>query len=176
MREAGQIQYTGLVIASWCAYSLLGGFAYGAVHRPIAPLLLLTLLAVFTIPVGLGNGTWWLLALAMLPAGFLCAPALTATADAVARLAPPSVRGEATGLHGSALTIGIATGAPLAGFVMDRTSPAWGFAATGGLGLLIVLACLPIALRHSRTAAAAGQAAQAVRLSASQDDVVDAKS
>jgi predicted MFS family arabinose efflux permease len=154
MRAAGEVQYTGAVIACWCAYSLLGGFTYGMVHRPVAPLLLLTLLAVFTIPVGLGNGTWWLLALVMLPAGFLCAPTLTATADAVSRLAPPAVRGEATGLHGSALTIGVAAGAPLAGFVMDRSTPAWGFAVTGGLGLLIVLVCLPVALRHRRAGAA----------------------
>ncbi|GAA0796830.1 MFS transporter [Spirilliplanes yamanashiensis] len=150
MRAAGEVPMTGAVIAAWCAFSLLGGFAYGMVRRPVAPQLLLLLLAVFTIPVGLGNGTWWLLALSLIPAGLLCAPTLTATADAVSRLAPPSVRGEATGLHGSALTIGIATGAPLAGWVMDTTAPAWGFAATGGLGLLIVLICLPIALRHRR--------------------------
>lgn len=150
MRSAGEVSMTGAVIACWCAFSLLGGFAYGMVRRPVAPLLLLALLAIFTIPVGLGNGTWWLLALTLLPAGLLCAPTLTATADAVSRLAPPAVRGEATGLHGSALTIGIATGAPLAGFVMDRSAPAWGFAATGGLGLLIVLACLPVVLRHRR--------------------------
>lgn len=150
MREAGQIPWTGAVIALWCLYSLAGGFAYGAVHRPLSPLLLLALLAVFTIPVGLGGSTWWLLALALLAAGSLCAPTLTATADAVSRLAPPTVRGEAMGLHGSALTVGMAVGAPLAGLVMDATAPAWGFAATGGLGLLIVLACLPVELRHRR--------------------------
>ena len=150
MRAAGEVSMTGAVIAAWCAFSLLGGFAYGMVRRPVAPQLLLLLLALFTIPVGLGNGTWWLLALSLIPAGLLCAPTLTATADAVSRLAPPSVRGEATGLHGSALTIGIATGAPLAGWVMDNSAPGWGFAATGGLGLLIVLVCLPIALRHRR--------------------------
>jgi predicted MFS family arabinose efflux permease len=148
MKAAGQLEYSGAVIALWCCYSLLGGFAYGGLHRPVAPLLLLALLAVLTLPVGLGGSSWWLLGLAILPAGLLCAPTLTATADAVSRLAPPSVRGEATGLHGSALTIGIATGAPLAGFVMDHSSPAWGFAATGGLGLLIVLACLPVELRR----------------------------
>lgn len=158
MRETGQVEWTGAVVALWCAYSLLGGFAYGAVRRPIPPLMLLTLLAVLTIPVGLGGSSWWLLGLALLPAGALCAPTLTATADAVSRLAPPAARGEATGLHGSALTIGIATGAPLAGFVMDHSAPGWGFAATGGLGLIIVLICLPAALRDRRSGSEPGTA------------------
>ena len=158
MRAAGEVQWTGAVVALWCLYSLLGGFAYGAVRRPVSPLFLLALLAVFTIPVGLGGRTWWLLGLALVFAGALCAPTLSATADAVSRLAPPSVRGEATGLHGSALTIGLAVGAPLAGAVMDATSPGWGFAATGGLGLLIVLACLPVELRHRRAESAAAAA------------------
>lgn len=156
MREAGQLRYTGAVVALWCVYSLVGGFAYGAVRRPLSPPVLLALLAVFTIPVGLGAGNWWLLGLTLVAAGSLCAPTLTATADAVSRLAPPAVRGEATGLHASALTVGLAIGAPLAGVVMDATSPAWGFAATGGLGLLIVLGCLPVELRHRRASHAAG--------------------
>jgi predicted MFS family arabinose efflux permease len=162
MREAGQVKWTGAVIALWCVYSLIGGFAYGAVRRPMSPLLLLTLLSVLVIPVGLGGGTWWLLGLALIGAGAMTAPALTSTADAVSRLAPPAVRGEATGLHGSALTVGLAIGAPLAGAVMDATSPAWGFTATGGLGLLIVLACLPTELRHRRAAREAATADDAV--------------
>lgn len=159
MRATGEVQWTGAVIALWCFYSLLGGFAYGAVRRPVSPLFLLALLAVFTIPVGLGGSSWWLLALSLVLAGSVCAPTLSATADAVSRLAPPSVRGEATGLHGSALTVGLAVGAPLAGAVMDATSPAWGFATTGGLGLVIVLACLPVELRHRRRAARLTQTA-----------------
>jgi predicted MFS family arabinose efflux permease len=150
MTAAGQLEWSGAVVALWCGYSLVGGFAYGALRRPVAPLLLLGLLAVLTLPVGLGGSAWWILGLAILPAGLLCAPTLTATADAVSRLAPPAVRGEATGLHGSALTVGIAVGAPLAGYVMDHSSPAWGFAATGGLSLLIVLVALPFELRRRR--------------------------
>ncbi|MDG4829179.1 MFS transporter [Solwaraspora sp. WMMD1047] len=150
LREADQVGWTGLVLTVWGAYSLTGGFAYGAASRPISPLLLAALLCLCTIPVGLGGGQWWLLALALLPAGLLCAPTLAATADAVSRLAPAGVRGEAMGLHGSAITIGMALGAPLAGAVIDATSPAWGFAATGLLGALVVLAVLPGELRRRR--------------------------
>ncbi|WP_326563012.1 MFS transporter [Micromonospora sp. NBC_01796] len=150
LREHGQVGWTGAVLTMWAAYSLVGGFAYGALSRPVSPLLLTVLLGLATIPVGLGGGRWWLLSLALLPAGALCAPTLAATADAVSRLVPASVRGEAMGLHGSAITVGVALGAPLAGAIIDTTSPAWGFAATGLLGTLTALLSLPLHPRRPR--------------------------
>jgi predicted MFS family arabinose efflux permease len=140
LREAGQISFTGAVLTAWGLYSLAGGFAYGAMARPPSPLVLLTLLAALTVPVALSGGKWWLVALALLPAGALCAPTLAAAADAVSRMAPAAVRGEAMGLHGSAITVGLALGAPLAGAVIDHTSPPWGFAATGLVGLAVAAA------------------------------------
>lgn len=151
LREAGQVQWTGAVLGVWAAYSLIGGFAYGSATRPIPPLGLMAALALCTIPIGLAGGQWWLLAIALLPAGALCAPTIAATADAVSRLAPASARGEAMGLHGSAMTVGIALGAPLAGAVIDLSSPAWGFAAIGAAGALIALVALPAELRRRRS-------------------------
>lgn len=139
LRDAGQVEFTGLVLTMWGVYSLVGGFAYGAATRPISPLVLLAGLGLATVPVGLAGGQWWLLCLTLVAAGALCAPTLAATADAVSRLVPPSVRGEAMGLHGSAMTVGLAIGAPLAGAVIDATGPAWGFAATGALGAAVAL-------------------------------------
>ncbi|WP_406109051.1 MFS transporter [Micromonospora globbae] len=153
LRESGEAGWTGVVLAMWAVASLVGGFAYGATHRPIPPLALMAALAVCTIPVGLGGSHWWLLCLAMIPAGALCAPTIAATADAVSRLAPAQVRGEAMGLHGSAVTVGIAVGAPLAGAVIDASAPAWGFAVTGAIGALVALAVLPVELRRRRAAA-----------------------
>jgi predicted MFS family arabinose efflux permease len=147
LRDAGQVEWTGAVLAMWGAYSLVGGFVYGAVQRPVTPLALLVVLAALTVPVGLGGGSWWLLSLALVPAGALCAPTLAATADAVSRLAPAAVRGEAMGLHGSALTVGLALGAPLAGAVIDASGPGWGFAATGLVGLLVAALVAPVQLR-----------------------------
>jgi predicted MFS family arabinose efflux permease len=150
LRSTGELAWTGLVLSLWAVYSLTGGFAYGTVKRGFSPVLLLAPMAVLTIPVGLGGGHWWLLALLLLPAGALCAPTITASADAVSRLTPASARGEAMGLHNSALTVGVALGSPIAGLVMDTWSPRWGFAAVGGLGVLITVLVLPAELRRRR--------------------------
>lgn len=150
LRDSDQLRWTGAVLGLWAAYSLVGGFAYGAVRRPFSPLLLIALMAAFTVPVALTDGSWWLIAIALVPAGSLCAPTITATADAVSRLAPASARGEAMGLHNSSLTVGVALGAPLTGAVMDATSPSWGFAAAGGFSGVIALAVLPLILRGRR--------------------------
>jgi predicted MFS family arabinose efflux permease len=151
LRAAGELPYTGLVLAVWAAYSLVGGFVYGTLHRAVPPLALVAALCAFTIPVGLASGQWWLLCLALLPAGALPAPTLAATADAVSRLAPPAVRGEAMGLYSSSITVGLALGAPLAGWVVDTSGrPGWGFAACGVAGLLVTaLATTLTALRRA---------------------------
>ncbi|MBQ1027330.1 MFS transporter [Micromonospora sp. C95] len=155
LRESGDAGFTGAVLSVWAVASLLGGFAYGAVRRSFSPVALMGLLSLCTIPVGLGGSHWWLLCLALIPAGALCAPTIAATSDTVSRLAPAGVRGEAMGLHGSAVTVGIAVGAPLAGAVIDASAPLWGFAVTGAIGALVALAVLPIELRHRRADIAA---------------------
>jgi len=163
LQHSGEVAWTGAVLGMWAAYSLVGGFAYGTVRRGLLPLTLFTPMALLTIPVGLAGGHWWLLGLLLLPAGALCAPTITATADAVSRLTPASARGEAMGLHNSSLTVGVALGAPLAGVVMDALSPAWGFAAVGGVGLLVAVAVLPGELRRRREEAAPAADALLVR-------------
>jgi MFS family permease len=60
------------------------------------------------------------------------------------------------GLHNSSLTVGVALGAPLAGVVMDTWSPAWGFAAVGGVGLVVAALALPAELRRRREQPADG--------------------
>jgi MFS family permease len=171
LRDTGELSWTGLVLSLWAVYSLLGGFAYGTVKRGLAPVALLAPMAALTIPVGLGGSHWWLLALLLIPAGALCAPTITASADAVSRLTPASARGEAMGLHNSALTVGVAAGSPVAGLVMDIWSPAWGFAAVGALGVLVTLAVLPAELRRRRTDAEASEAPTATPASASAGPV-----
>jgi predicted MFS family arabinose efflux permease len=151
LRDGGQVGWTGLVLAMWGAYSLIGGFVYGAITRPLSSAVLMGLLSLFTIPVGLA-GDWWWLCLALVPAGLLCAPTLAATADEVSRLVPAAARGEAMGLYGSALTVGLAVGAPLAGTVIDTLGPSWGFAATGVVGGLVALVVLPVHRRQRQLA------------------------
>ncbi|WP_018586406.1 MFS transporter [Salinispora arenicola] len=155
LRDNGDIGFTGVALAIWAVASLVGGFAYGAATRAPSPLALLAVLSIATIPVGLAGGNWWLLGLVLIPAGLLCAPTLAATSDAISRLAPVDARGEAMGLHGSAITVGIAVGAPLAGAVIDASAPAWGFAVTGAVGGLVALVVLPVELRRRRAGAPA---------------------
>ncbi|MEE6257918.1 MFS transporter [Plantactinospora sonchi] len=152
LQHSGQVAWTGLVLALWGVFSLVGGFAYGAVRRPPSAVRLTLLLGLCTVPVGLGGDQWWGIVLALAPAGLLCAPSLAASADAVSRLAPAPVRGEAMGLHNSALTTGIAIGSPLAGAVIDVGGPRWGFVATGLTGALIALTLLLAGLWRRRTA------------------------
>ncbi|SNS96480.1 Predicted arabinose efflux permease, MFS family [Asanoa hainanensis] len=150
LREADQISWTGVVLALWGVYSLIGGFVYGSLSRAPSLVVLLGALGLGTALVALAGPQWFLLALVLVPAGALCAPTLAAAADAVSHLAPPSVRGEAMGLHGSAITVGLALGAPLAGWVIDLSSPRWGFVATGVVGLLVAVAVLPVYLSRRR--------------------------
>jgi MFS family permease len=133
LREAGQLRWSGVVFIAWGFYSLAGGFIFGAVRWPLPPFAIIGLLGLATIPLGL-VGQWQWLCLALLPAGMLCAPSLASSADLVSRLVPASVRGEAMGWYGSALTTGMALGAPVVGAVVDRHGTAWGFAVAGSVG------------------------------------------
>jgi MFS family permease len=153
LRAAGQVSWAGIVFPLWCAWSLVGGFVYGAVRRPVPAVTLVGLMALLTLPVGLA-GNWWALSLVLIPAGLLCAPMLAGTADEVSRLVPAQARGEAMGLQNSALTTGVAIGAPLAGGVIDGTGPAWGFVAVGLVGVLVAAAVLPAWRRATATATA----------------------
>jgi MFS family permease len=150
LRESGEVGWTGPVMTLWALYSLLGGFAYGTMRRRLPAVSLLAPMAVLTMVVALGGSHWWLLAVLLIPCGALCAPTITASADAVSRMTPAAARGEAMGLHNSSLTVGVALGGPLAGLAADTWSPVWGFVAVGGVGTLIALAVIPAELLHRR--------------------------
>lgn len=137
-REHGDVGLTWVVYVIWSLASLVGGLLLGASRRSVPPFLLLLGLGILTLPVGLAPGTWWL-TLLVVPAGFLCAPTITATAAAVSRLVPEHRRGEAMGWYGSAMTLGIAAGVPGAGTAIDAVGPWAGFALVGGVGVGVAL-------------------------------------
>ncbi|NRQ39210.1 MFS transporter [Nonomuraea sp. NN258] len=143
MNKAGQNAWIGLAVAIWCLYSLAGGFVYGGLSRGLSPLVLIAGMGLLTVPVGLVGGGWWWLLLALLPAGVLCAPALSGTVDVLSRWVPAAARGEAMGYHGTALLIGGAASAPIAGAVIDSAGPAWAFAVAGLVGVAMVVVALP---------------------------------
>jgi MFS family permease len=147
LTKSDDLEWTGLVIGLWCAYSLVGGFVYGSMSRSVSPLLLVGGLCVLTVPLGLVGGGWWWLCLALIPAGLLCAPALASTVDALSSRTPASARGEVMGLHGTALTIGVALAGPLAGGLIDSHGPGWAYAVTGLVAVAVVLLALPFVRR-----------------------------
>lgn len=138
LRETGQVSWAAVVVAVLGVASVAGGLVYGALSRPMSTWLLLGLLGLATVPIGLAHDWPWLCA-AVIVAGLLTAPTLSTVADAVSRLAPAGVRGEATGLQSSASSAGFALGSPVVGAAIDASTPAGGFAAAGLVGLLTAL-------------------------------------
>lgn len=138
MRHFDAVPLLGLVVAVWCLASLVGGFAYGGSGRQRDPLVLLAWLAGLTVLAG-AAGSWPMLVLLVIPSGLFCAPLMAATAEALTRAAPVGSRGQAMGIHASALTTGNALGAPFVGVVVDRSTPGWGFVAIGVAGLALAL-------------------------------------
>ncbi|MFH8989286.1 MFS transporter [Streptomyces sp. NPDC017940] len=136
--EADQLSWAAMVLATFGVASVVGGLMYGASHRPLPSWLLLGLLGMVTLPVGLAPDWPWL-CVAVVGTGLLTAPTLSAVADAVSRLAPAGVRGEATGMQSSAQSAGFALGAPAVGVAIDVSVPAGGFAAAGLAGLAAAL-------------------------------------
>ncbi|MEO5874333.1 MAG: MFS transporter [Streptosporangiaceae bacterium] len=143
LKDRGAQGWTGLLIGIWCFYSLVGGFVYGMLPRGRSPLLLIGLLCALTAPLGLVGGPWPWLILALFPSGVMCAPGLASTIDTVSRWVPASARGEAMGLHGTALTLGVAVAGPVAGSIIDAYGTGWAFAATGMIGTALVAAAVP---------------------------------
>ncbi len=135
---AGAEGSLGIVFAAWCAASVVGGLVYGALHRPVPPALLLLGLALLSLPLGFAGSTLSLTLLAI-PAGLLVAPVLSAASEKVADLVAEDRRGEAMGWYGSALTSGVALGAPVAGVVIDVVGPWAAFTAIGVVSALIAL-------------------------------------
>ncbi|MCU1532030.1 MAG: transporter [Arthrobacter sp.] len=149
VETGGRPAEIGLVFLFWCGASVVGGILYGAMHRPIPPVLLLLGMSALTVPMAFAADTWTLSLLALLP-GLLCAPVLSAASEKVADLVDESRRGEAMGWYGSALTGGVALGAPLAGIFIDGVGPSAGFVSVGIAGVLLCLVGLVLQRRRRR--------------------------
>jgi MFS family permease len=135
-------RWTGLVIGLMALSSMVGGFLYGALPRGFSPLVMIGGIAALTVPLGLVGGWQWL-CLALIPSSLLCAPALSATVDAVSRRVPTAARGEAMGLHGTALMLGLAVSGPVTGLIIDDWGTDWSFAVAGFGGLAMVALAAP---------------------------------
>ncbi|MFD4673917.1 MFS transporter [Lentzea sp. NPDC058450] len=139
LERSGQQGWLGVIFVVMCAASALGGLVYGSLKVVPTGVVLLAAMALLEIPVGLGDGSVLLLALALIPMNLACAPTITASSELIAKSAPPTARGLALGLQGSAFTFGVAAGQPLAGLAVDHSGPPLGFLVAGLAGLVIAL-------------------------------------
>ncbi|MEV7605587.1 MFS transporter [Paenarthrobacter sp. NPDC089322] len=151
LERGGHENEIGIVFFFWCAASVVGGIIYGGMKRQVSPMVLLLGMAALTIPMGFAQDTWSLAFLSILP-GLLCAPVLSASSEKVADLVDEDRRGEAMGWYGSALTAGVALGAPLAGVFIDTVGPSGGFAAIGSAGVVLCAAGLVLMSLRRRAA------------------------
>lgn len=149
LERGGHQTDIGIVFFFWCAASMVGGLAYGAMQRAVSPILLLLGMAALTIPVGFATNAWTLALLSILP-GLLCAPVLSSASEKVAELVDEARRGEAMGWYCSALTAGVALGAPVAGIFIDGIGTWSSFVMVGSIGIVLCLAGL--ALQNLREA------------------------
>ena len=133
----------GWQLALWGAASAIGGLSYGMLRRHPPAGFLLAGLGASTALVAVAPNLLWFTVL-LFVSGIFCAPTITATVDDLSRAVPRSVRGEAMGLHGAALTLGSAIGAPMVGLVMDDAGWARGFLYGGLAGLAIAVVMLGV--------------------------------
>jgi len=137
----------GVLISAWSVTSVLAGLLYSLRPWP-RPLHLRmpALLAGFAVLVGamalVGvTGSLVLLTVAMLAAGALITPQVTAHSIAVDGAAPAGTATEAFGWVITAATLGLAAGQSMAGIVIEAAGPPAAFLAGGiaGVGLAVVL-------------------------------------
>jgi MFS family permease len=169
----GQEPAVGWMIALWCLGSVVGGLVYGAQRRELHPLALVALLGAATLPAALAQ-TQAQLAVAVVVAGLPCAAALSAINASLVRMVPEHRRGEVMGWSGTANTVGAALGAPVVGAVIDSFGPWSGFAAAGGVGLVLAVLGLVVlaAVRRRSAGAAAVPGPPAARAGTAAEGVV----
>jgi MFS family permease len=151
MRSMGHKSSIGWVLAVWGLGSAVGGIVYGALRRHPPAGVLLVLLAGSTTLVALTEGRA-IFTVVLFISGLFCAPTITATIDDLSRAVPVTMRGEAMGWHGSALTLGGAVGAPLVGWSIDQGGWQRGFELAGYLGLAMALVGLAVGSARRRGA------------------------
>lgn len=155
LREMGHPKLAGLVLASWALGSLIGAGVYGIARKPIRSYWLLLSLGLTTIPVALATNPAQLTVLLFI-SGLLCGPTISATIEDLSHVVPMSVRGEAMGWHGSALTAGSAAGGPLIGLAVDQAGWPAGFVVAGTGGALIAISALALTRVRRRQSAIPG--------------------
>lgn len=144
-KQRGHPQLAGIILGVYALGSAGGGLWYGTRHwrRPLEARFVITLgwmaagVATFAFQPGLGTlfGVIFL-------AGLAIAPTLIAGYSLIDRQAPPERRTECMTWLSSAISVGVATGSPLAGHLIDAHGARWGYALAAVCGAGAVVTCL----------------------------------
>src|SRR5215468_5283564 len=162
--EHGHLPLAGLVLGAYAAGNAAGGLWYGTRHwrAPLERRFAVTLACTVA-----GVATFWLqpglvsLSAVIIIAGLSISPTLIAGYGLIERQAPPERRTEGMTWLSSAISVGVATGSPLAGHLIDAYGARWGYllaAACGSAAVLTGLAGLGRLRRPGGTAGASHQA------------------
>ncbi|GAB3582004.1 MFS transporter [Amycolatopsis endophytica] len=138
--EAGKPALGGVLLSVWSVSSVAFGVAYSLRPWPREmPLRLPLLLAGFGALVALlaWPSTLWGLALAMLAAGALITPQSATHSTAIELVAPKGTAAEAFGWVLTAVTLGLAFGQSVSGYLVEHSGPSTAFLAATGAALVI---------------------------------------
>jgi MFS family permease len=140
--EHGHTSVAGLVLGAYALGSAIGGLWYGTRHwrAPLERRFVITLGATVA-----GVATFWLqrgfapLFAVIIVAGMTISPTLIAGYGLIERQAPPERRTEGMTWLSSAISVGVATGSPLAGHLIDAHGARWGYLLAAACGAGAVL-------------------------------------
>ena len=138
--EAGRPTFGGLLLSIFSVGSVAFGVAYSLRPWPRRlPLRLPLLLAVFGLLVSLAAwpSTLWALAVAMLAAGAMVTPQSATHSTMIEVVAPKGTAAEAFGWVITAVTLGIAAGQSVSGYLVEQHGPGASFLTAGAAALVI---------------------------------------
>jgi MFS family permease len=138
--NAGHAPVGGLLLSAWSISSVAFGVAYSLRPWPRRmnlrlPVLLLAfgvLVALLALPTSL-----WALAFAMLAAGALITPQSTTHSAMIELVAPKGTAAEAFGWVLTAVTLGLAFGQSISGYLVEHSGPPAAFLAAGVMGVIV---------------------------------------
>ncbi|MCU1684993.1 MAG: transporter [Amycolatopsis sp.] len=138
--EAGSPTVGGLLLSAWSISSVGFGVAYSLRPWPTPlgkrlPMLLAAfgaLVALLALP-----STLWALALCMLAAGAMITPQSTTHSTTIEVVAPKGTAAEAFGWVVTAVTLGLAIGQAISGFLVEHGGPSVAFLAAGLVGMAV---------------------------------------
>jgi MFS family permease len=140
--EHGHAAVAGLVLGAYALGSAVGGLWYGTRHwrAPLERRFVITLGCTVA-----GVSTFWLqpgfasLFAVIIVAGMSISPTLIAGYGLIERQAPPERQTEGMTWLSSAISVGVATGSPLAGHLIDAYGARWGYLLAAACGAGAVL-------------------------------------